>query len=604
MSAPNSFNLINEHSKNIELSKNGINFLKSQYVVEFEKKIIEEKFIFQIVYVMKKFSNWYNCSLIDLNKKFDGFCIKYDDQSLIPKVGDIIETKNIQIVKLPNRDEYLFFCDNVRKINENLDLMKINLEKINKYNENNVNMDYIQNININKSNKFITPNKNKNNNFLENNEHNKKYTLIKDLTTQKNLDDLIFYVKCRKKTVIKDYNNKSEKTDGKLQYYIFIDTEGETMKVTAFQMININYFNNIIHPGSVYEISNITILKSKGEYSEFSPFNFIITRNISRVRKLEDKGDFQKIKVIYDKINTKICYLNSQKLHTNVNIVGIVLENKGISDPPKFENKYRLLIVGDNTLHRIPVKLWANIINEDIVFSVGDIIYITNFYYNEYPTYCELSNSKISEVYHCQPSPIEQEMKDFYKAHPYIYEYKDMNLIYLSTRKEIQIKFASDFKKGNQKENDNLVKGKIIKLFGTITNFLHRACNVALFCSFCGKKVDDSHFFNCCGIPKLSFKLCIEIKDCSGHIYSDLYGKIAEEFLKMSPEEYINIINNNNEEKLKEIDKRILYKNYIFYGKFIPGITGTFNVFSIFKFGEVNGNLYKNLIQRLATNCV
>ena len=147
------------------------------------------------------------------------------------------------------------------------------------------------------------------------------------------------------KNIIKDYNNKSEKTDGKLQYYIFIDTEGETMKVTAFQMININYFNNIIHPGSVYEISNITILKSKGEYSEFSPFNFIITRNISRVRKLEDKGDFQKIKVIYDKINTKICDLNSQKLHTNVNIVGIVLENKGISDPPKFENKYRLLII-------------------------------------------------------------------------------------------------------------------------------------------------------------------------------------------------------------------------------------------------------------------
>ena len=70
----------------------------------------------------------------------------------------------------------------------------------------------------------------------------------------------------------------------------------------------------------------------------------------------------------------------------------------------------------------------------------------------------------------------------------------------------------------------------------------------------------------------------------------------------MSPEEYINIINNNNEEKLKEIDKRILYKNYIFYGKFIPGITGTFNVFSILKFGEIEGNLYKNLIQSLSSN--
>ena len=367
-------------------------------------------------------------------------------------------------------------------------------------------------------------------------------------------------------------------------------------------MMNINYFNNIIQPGSVYEISNLTIQKSKGEYSEICPYNFLIARNFSRIRKLEDKGDFYKIKIIYDKITTKINELNSQKLHNAMNIVGIVLENKGIIESAYFDNKYRLLIVGDNTLHKIHLKLWSNKIDEDRVFSVGDIIYMSNFYYNEYPIYCELSNSKISQIYLCEQSPIEQELKEFYKAHPNVYEYKDMNLLYLNQRKDIPTKFATDFKKTNKKENDNLVKGKCIKLFGTITNFLHRACNVSLICSFCDKKVDDSHFFICCGIPKLSFKLCIEIKDCSGHIYSDLYGKTAEEFIKVSPEEYINIINNNNEEKLKEIDKRILYKNYIFYGKFIPGITGTFNVFSILKFGEIDGNLYKNLIQSLSSN--
>ena len=594
MSAPNSFKIINNRENEIQLSKKGIDFLESQFIREFEKKIINEKFIFQIVYIMNKYNNWYNCSLIDLNKKYDGFFIKYDDESLIPKIGDIIETKRIQIVKLPNRDNYIFFCDEVQKIKENLDLMKINLQTINKYNENN--------ININNNNKFITPNKNKDNFFLENYESNKKYTLIKDLSSTKNLDDVILYVKCRRKSSIKDYTNKSEKADGKYQYYVFIDGEGDSIKVTTFTMMNINYFNNIIQPGSVYEISNLTIQKSKGEYSEICPYNFLIARNFSRIRKLEDKGDFYKIKIIYDKITTKINELNSQKLHNAMNIVGIVLENKGIIESAYFDNKYRLLIVGDNTLHKIHLKLWSNKIDEDRVFSVGDIIYMSNFYYNEYPIYCELSNSKISQIYLCEHSPIEQELKEFYKAHPNVYEYKDMNLLYLNQRKDIPTKFATDFKKTNKKENDNLVKGKCIKLFGTITNFLHRACNVSLICSFCDKKVDDSHFFICCGIPKLSFKLCIEIKDCSGHIYSDLYGKTAEEFIKVSPEEYINIINNNNEEKLKEIDKRILYKNYIFYGKFIPGITGTFNVFSILKFGEIDGNLYKNLIQSLSSN--
>ena len=151
MSAPNSFKIINNRENEIQLSKNGIDFLESQFIREFEKKIINEKFIFQIVYIMNKYNNWYNCSLIDLNKKYDGFFIKYDDESLIPKIGDIIETKRIQIVKLPNRDNYIFFCDEVQKIKENLDLMKINLQTINKYNENN--------ININNNNKFITPNK-------------------------------------------------------------------------------------------------------------------------------------------------------------------------------------------------------------------------------------------------------------------------------------------------------------------------------------------------------------------------------------------------------------------------------------------------------------
>ena len=79
------------------------------------------------------------------------------------------------------------------------------------------------------------------------------------------------------------------------------------MKMITFNLVNINYFNKIINPGCVYEISKVTIQRAKEEYSEFSPFSFIISRNITKIRKLEDKGDFTKIKVYSDKINTKIC---------------------------------------------------------------------------------------------------------------------------------------------------------------------------------------------------------------------------------------------------------------------------------------------------------
>lgn len=67
MSATNSINISENHNKNIELSKDAIKFLDRQYVLDFERKIVEEKFVFQIVYVIKKVSNWYNCCLIDRN---------------------------------------------------------------------------------------------------------------------------------------------------------------------------------------------------------------------------------------------------------------------------------------------------------------------------------------------------------------------------------------------------------------------------------------------------------------------------------------------------------------------------------------------------------
>ena len=67
---------------------------------------------------MKKLDNWYCCSLIDQNSKYGGFCIKYKKRYGVPKEGDIIKTSKIEIVKLPNRDTNIYFCDKVKKVEE------------------------------------------------------------------------------------------------------------------------------------------------------------------------------------------------------------------------------------------------------------------------------------------------------------------------------------------------------------------------------------------------------------------------------------------------------------------------------------------------------
>ena len=102
-------------NNNIKLSKGAINYLDNQFIKNGDNKVINKQFTFQVIYAIKKLSNWYCCSLLDQDNKFGGFCIKYESQYGEPKKGDIIQTNKIQIIKLPNRDTNLYFCENVKK---------------------------------------------------------------------------------------------------------------------------------------------------------------------------------------------------------------------------------------------------------------------------------------------------------------------------------------------------------------------------------------------------------------------------------------------------------------------------------------------------------
>lgn len=588
--------LVEQASKTnfIELSKDAINFLQKQLIYDGESKIIEEKFIFQIIYAVKNLENWFSCCLIDQTMKFNGFCIKYDEKSGNPKSGDIIEINRIKIVKLPNRNNYLFFCENVKKLKEANDIIQVNLNKIKR-----------KSMNINKeNNKINSDNGNSNSNkYIYNspNVKNKtiKYTLYNDLLTNENIENPVFYLKCHNKLPVKEYANKSVKKEGKMQQYFFLDTEGQIITVASFGMVNINYFNNIIQQGNVYEISNLDFQRNSGEYSKNYPFIFSISRSKANIRKLEDKGDFTKIKNISQKIITKIVDMNKDKKNISLNIVGIILEDKGIMGLSSKDNQYRFLVIGDNTFHRIVVKLWTKIINPQRKFSKGDIVYITYLYYKERSLFNELGASKRTEVLFCQPSPIEQELRKFYQEHSDMYEYKNMNMVYLNSKREIPLKFIADIKNENlERINHGLNDNQTIKVYGMISNCFHMKENIHIFCKMCNKRVNANHFNSCKGKKTINFNLLLEIRDCSGFLYIKLYELMIENLTKMPLEEYIKIINENNEEKIKEINDRILYKYYVFYGKHIPSADKSHNTFQVHLFDEASKDFYKSLITK------
>ena len=89
----------------------------------------------------------------------------------------------------------------------------------------------------------------------------------------------------------------------------------------------------------------------------------------TKIKQLADNGEFNNVKII--KQFTKIEKLTKEKLNEVLNIKGIILEDslniQKIKDNGEIV-KYRTLLIGDNTLHKINFKLWETILRRILIF--------------------------------------------------------------------------------------------------------------------------------------------------------------------------------------------------------------------------------------------
>ena len=441
---------------NLILSKDAINFLNNINIEDIEGEKVEINFLFKINYIIiKRIENWFRCSLSDQESKFDGFYIKYQNGE--PKKGDIILINRIQIFKLPNRNENLYFCEDVKRIEEENELKiyqkeieKNNYEKaLSKDNSNNCelfenckndnysnsgqdNLNYNDlnlaqdNYNNNNGHINISNNNISNNNKSNNNSKANKYTLISNLTLLSN--NPIFFLKCKfKSETIKNNYYGYERL---LQNYIFYDTKGDEIQAITFEFAE--YFNNIINVGSVYEISKTDRIQNSKEYNltiTQSIYKLLFKRNKTKIKKLEDNGEFDNIPNI--KQFTQIDKLTKDKINFVVNIKGIILEDRRIIPRSKDNSeivRYGIIIIGDNTLHRITFKIWEN---QELKknFSKGDIIYIYYAKFKEFNKKYELNSILNTEIEICEQEK-EKELMDFFLNHPYIDDYIDVNAQY------------------------------------------------------------------------------------------------------------------------------------------------------------------------------
>lgn len=603
----------NTNIDNITLSKGAINYLDNQFVQDGDNKIIEAKFIFQIVYVVKNLPNWYCCSLLDQNSKFGGFCIKYESIYGEPKEGDIIQTSKIKIVKLPNRDTNLYFCENVKRLSQSKRMIiepskidsvskKRSSSKKDYSNMKQKFLDYFngsgKKISEKKDNsekksdiKEQLINKEKYNLIL----NQKKYTLISCLNSFTN--NPFFLLKCKSKSELREYKNI--RWEGQVQNYLFIDTEGSKIQAVSF---NANYYDGIINVGFIYEIYRANITSSSRDYDSANcPFQLIFT-NYTRIKEVEDDGKFDNVKD--DDEIIPIQSLTKEKLKKSVNIMGIVLEDKGIIEKLKENHdicKYRRLIVGDDTLHRANIKIWnQNLIEKQ--YSKGDIIYISNIRFKEYLNRYELNSLIFTEVIiYNNNNQRERELKKFYFKHPNMNEYRDIDYSIHYSNPLTEYKFIYDYRNNyntDYLENNNK---RLFKISGYIYKIFHRKNNLYLGCLYCNKKIEDMCPYCLTNKTKLIMILSILIIDCSDYFWIELMDEIAEDFFEISPIYYEKLIKEKNIEELEKIDEKFMYRHYSFIGKYKgPSIDdGHGGIFQVIQYNEIDNKYYNDLLKQI-----
>ena len=607
------------------LSKEAINYLDNQIIKDGENKTIEAPFTFQVVYAIKKFKDWYCCCLMDQKSKYGGFCIKYNKRYGEPKEGDIIKTKKIQIVKLPNRDNNLYFCDNVKKLEESKKMiinpqsvdsvtkvrstskkkayLKYNIfqnyngeEDDNIYNEININSPNQDRL-INIENKILSENRNK---IVT----PKKPILISDLTSFTN--NPFFILKFIAKSDIKIFSSKYNLIGmDYVQNYVFSDINGDKIQAVAYSYDTTQKFDKLLKINSIYKISRVN--KKTNFRNEFNITNTQIQLSFTFNTKIEelteeekerqgfkDKNEFTKIKDLLNKENKVF------------NIYGIILDDKGIIEKKKINNneiiKYRRLIIGDDTLHKVNLILWEDsMLDSDNLYFKGDIVCAKDFKYKSYYFYYQLNSSFASKFEYLTEPKVNKSLKKFYSKHQKIEEYTDLTFLELNNRKDIKHifieEFLDEFEAEIQKQS-NYNNNKCYKINGIVVNIEHGDNNVFSGCKFCGKKFDEicpsCNTYN----KKLFLDFWIQIKDCSNQMWIRLSGECAENFLGITPEEYQLLIKYNNKYKLAQIEKRFLYYEFIFIGKNNSPTLDDFRSggFSVFQYKRVDKDYFRQLI--------
>ena len=405
------------------------------------------------------------------------------------------------------------------------------------------------------------------------------YTSLKQLTTFSR--DFIIFIRVTKKSEIKTFETRNNSmgtgSQGKLFYFIVLDRDGNEMQCTCFNKA-VDKFFDVIEEDQVYEIKGGYVKLNDKKYTKIkSDYKIVLDEN-SKITKKIDNGIIKKNNMTIVKIKD----IQNMNLYSIVDLCVVVLNvgEKMIKNTRNGSQPLKKIVVGDVSKYKIEISLWR--VHSDTNVKFGDILLINNVKIGEYKgrtltsfdeTCIKINPPKTNEYVHeleefIQKNDIKGEWLDLENTTEIKHENKEENENYTSVHIRDVLESLDDYE-----DVSNLSKVTAI-----VTQILHNEKNYYLGCSDrnCKRKLkfeEDTDEYVCPNCrkstktPTYYYTLSLRVKDASTEYWIDIFGKTAESIMKCTAEEYKDILESRNEEKLKEITHKVEFKVFNFWVK-------------------------------------
>ena len=405
------------------------------------------------------------------------------------------------------------------------------------------------------------------------------YTSLKQLTTFSR--DFMILIRVTKKSEIKTFetrnNNMGTQSQGKLFYFIVLDRDGNEMQCTCFNKA-VDKFFDVIEEDETYEIKGGYVKLNDKKYTRIkSDYKIVLDEN-SKITKKFDNGTIKKNNMNIVRIKD----IQNMNLYSIVDLCVVVLNvgEKMIKNTRNGSQPLKKIVVGDVSKYKIEISLWR--VHSDTNVKFGDILLINNVKIGEYKgrtltTFDEtcikinppLTNEYVKELDEfLQKNELKGEWLDLENTSEMKTETKEESENYTSVHIRDVLESLDEYE-----DVSNLSKVTAI-----VTQILHNEKNFYLGCSDrnCKRKLKlegDSDEYICPNCrkstktPTYYYTLSLRVKDASTEYWIDIFGKTAESIMKCTAEEYKNILESRDEEKLKEITHKVEFKVFNFWVK-------------------------------------